>query len=234
MNFYIKVKESDHMATQNGKIEVDLNGEVFPNWQIFTYLAIINFLIAFLAKEFIFNREFYYTVFSDQMELTRIDKYVDIVERFSFWSLLFIPLFLFIRLATVAFILQIPLLLRYIEISFKYLFRWVMYASVFLTTGQVIHFLKIYFAVEKNLSKSIFQVQPVSLAAIVNPEEYTSDALVILNQFNLFDMLWVIVLYLGLLKTGKIKKMDAFLLVICVWIFMLSTQWALLFFLEKF
>lgn len=227
-------KKFDVMEKEYSQIDLELNDEIFPNWQIFTYLAIINFLIAFLAREFIFSRDFYHIIFSDQMELTRIDKYVDIVNRFSFWSLLFVPLFLFIRYATVAFIIQIPLLIRYIEISFKYLFRWVMYASVALTIGQLVHFLNIYIASRGRISKSLFKVQPLSLATIINPDEYASNAIVILNHFNLFDMFWGIVLYFGLLKTGKIKKLDAFILVLCVWTFLLGAQWAVLFFLEKF
>jgi hypothetical protein len=47
-------------------------------------------------------------------------------------------------------------------------------------------------------------------------------------------MLWGIALYIGLLKTGKIKKMDAFEVVLCIWTFLLAVQWAILFFLEKF
>jgi hypothetical protein len=213
--------------------ELEMNDEIFPNWQIFTYLAIINFLIAFLASEFIFTREFYYTIFSDQMELSRIDEHVDIISRFSFWSLLVFPLFLFIRYAVIAFIVQIPLLIMYIEISFKYLFRWVMYASIPLILGQGIHFLKIYFTTDDPLYKALFKIQPLSLATLINPDEYASNAIVILNQFNIFDMLWCIVLYIGLLKTGKIKKRDALLLVLCVWTFLLFMQWALLFLLER-
>jgi hypothetical protein len=68
---------------------------------------------------------------------------------------------------------------------------------------------------------------------MINPDEYTSTAITILNQFNLFDMFWGIILYIGLLKTGKIKRIDAFLLVLCVWTFLLTVQWAMLFFLEK-
>jgi len=222
------------MKIGNNLDEINFNDELFPNWQIFTYLAIINFLIAFLASQFIFTRNFYYTIFSDQMELTRIDKYVDIVNTFSFWSLLLLPLFLFIRYAFVAFILQIPLLLRYIEISFNYIFRWVMFASIVLTLGQVVHFLNIYFTPAENISRALFKIQPLSIATMINPEEYASNAISILNQFNLFDMLWGIVLYIGLLRTGKVKKMDAFLLVLYIWTFLLVVQWAVLFFLENF
>jgi hypothetical protein len=222
------------MVENNLIKDLGLEEEIFPNWQIFTYLAIINFLIAFLAREFIFTREYYYTIFSDQMELTRIDKYVDAVHRFSFWSLLIVPLFLFVRFATIAFILQLPLLIRYIEISFKYLFRWVMFASVAMTAGQIIHFINICITNREDLTKEIFNVQPLSLAMLVDPEKYASNAIMILNQFSFFDLIWGIVLYIGLLKTGKIKKMDAFILVVCVWIFLLVAQWSVIFFMEKF
>ena len=167
------------------------------------------------------------------MELSRIDKHVDIISRFSFWSLLVLPLFLFIRFTITAFIVQIPLLIRYIEISFKYLFRWVMFASVAISLGQGIHFLNIYFTSEEELSVALYKIQPLSLASLINPEEYASNAILILNQFNLFDIFWGIILYIGLLKTGKIKRKDAFLLVLCVWAFLLFIQWIVLFLLEK-
>jgi hypothetical protein len=221
------------MKKEKNLAEMNFNGEIFPNWQIFTYLTIINFLISFLASEFIYTRDFYYTIFSDQMELSRIDKYVDIIKRFSFWSLLLLPLFLLFRWVITALILQIPLLIRYIEISFKYIFRWVMFASVALTTGQIVYFIKVYLVSSENISEKLFKISPLSLATLINPKEYTSNAIMVLNQFNFFDLLWGIILYIGLLKTGKIKKMDAFLLILCVWVFLLFIQWAALFFLEK-
>jgi len=228
-----KGKKFKDMEKENHLIEVDLNGEIFPNWQIFTYLAIINFLMAFLASEFIYTRELYYAIFSDQMELARIDEHVDIISRFSFWSLLLLPLFLFVRYVMVAFIIQIPLLIKYIEISFKYLFRWVMFASVPITLGQGIQFLNIYLTIDEQISRDLFKIQPFSLANVVNPEEYASNAIVILNQFSPFEILWGIILYIGILKTGKIKKRDAFLLVLSVWTFLLFMQWAILFLLER-
>jgi hypothetical protein len=222
------------MKTKNKIEEINFNEELFPNWQIFIYLAIVNFLIAFMASQFIFTREFYYKIFSDQMELTRIDKYVDIIKRFSFWSLLLLPLFLYIRYVIVAFILQLPMLFRYIEISFKYIFRWVMLASIALTLEQVVHYLNIYFTSREHISETLFQIQPLSLAKIINPEEYASNSIVILNQFNMFDMLWGAILYIGLLKSAKIKKLDALFLVLSVWTFLLIVQWAVLFLLENF
>ena len=221
------------MKTKKKLEETNFNEELFPNWQIFVNLSIINFLLAFMASQFIFTREYYYTIFSDQIESTRIDKYVDIINRFSFWSMVLLPLFLLIRYLFVAFILQIPLLIRYIEISFKYIFRWVMFASIALMLGQVTHFLNIYLTPAENISSLLYKIQPLSLAATINPEEYDSNSIVILNHFNIFDLLWGSVLYLGLSKTGKIKKLDTFLLILCVWTLLLALQWAILFFVEN-
>jgi hypothetical protein len=222
------------MKNKKNQKETVFDEEFFPNWHIFIFLSIINFLIAFLASQFIFTRDFYYTIFSDKMELSRIDKYVDLVDRFSFYSLLLLPLFLFLKFSVIAFILQIPLLFRYIEISFRYLFRLVMLASLALTLGQVVHFLTIYLTSAKNVSASLFKILPLSLATCINPEEYSSNAIVILNQFSIFDILWGAVLYIGLIKTCKIKTLDAIILILCVWTFLLLVQWLVLFFLENF
>ena len=222
------------MNVEINQKEKYFNEEFFSNWHIFIYLSIINFFIAYLANQYIFSREFYYTIFSDQIELTRIDQYVDFVSRFSFWSLFLLPVFLFIRHTVVAFILQIPLLFMFIEISFKYLFRWVMLASVSLTMGQTIHLLNIYFTSAEKITPTLFKITPFSLATIINPREYASNAILILNHFSIFDILWGIILYIGLLKTSKLNRINTVILVLYVWIFFIFVELIIVFFLEIF
>lgn len=222
------------MNVEINHTEKYLNEKISPNGHIFIYLSIINFFIAYLADQYIFSREFYYTIFSDQMELTRIDQYVDLISRFSFWSLFLVPVFLFVRYTVVAFLLQIPLLFMFIEISFKYLFRWVMLASIFLTIGDTIHLLNIYFTSSENITPTQFMITPFSLATIINPQAYASLAILILNHFNLFDILWGITLYIGLLKTAKLNKINTVLLVAYVWIFFILVELIVVFFLENF
>lgn len=221
------------MIDQKKSSEININNELFPNWLIFLIIATVNFLVSLLANEYIFTRELYYSLFSDQMELIRIDKYVDLIKRFSFWSMLTIPLFLLLKYVLTTLLVQLPLLIKYTEISFKYLFRWVMLSSIALLAEQIIHFIKIYLTPETDISQTIFKLKPFSLAVLINSVDYPASTLTVLNQCSLFEIFWVLILYIGLLKTGKVKKSEAGVLLLFVWLTLLFLTWFVYFFIPK-
>jgi len=204
-----------------------------PNWQIFVFLSVLNFLITFWAHRLIFTKEIYYSLFSDQMEIVRIDEFIEVLERFSFLSMLLIPLVLLLKYIINTLILQLPLLLQNIEISFKKMFRFVMLASIMLTLGQLCQYIWIYFTPVETITKQLLTINPLSFAAVVGIEKFPPSSVYILNQFNLFEILWGLCIYYGLLSTNSIKKMDAAMLVFIVWLVVLFLQYALYFFFGK-
>lgn len=221
------------MIEQAESPEIDVNNELFPNWLIFLMLATMHFLVSLLANEYLFTRELYFSLFSDQTELIKIDKYVDLIKRFSFWSMLTIPLFLFLKYSITALLVQIPLLIKCTEISFRYLFRWVMFASIALLIGQMIHFTTIYFTPISDISQNLFKLKPYSLARLINSIDYPVSTLIVLNQCSLFEFAWLLILYIGLLKTGKISKSDAGRLLFYIWVTLMFLSWFFYFFIPK-
>ncbi len=204
-----------------------------PNWQIFAFLAVLNFLITFWAHRLIFTRDIYYSLLSDQMELTRIDEFVKVLDQFSFLSMLLIPLVLMLKYIIKTLLLQLPLLLRYIEISFKKMFRIVMLASIMLTLGQLVHYIWIYLTPVESITRELLTINPLSLAAIVGIENFPSSSVYVLNQCNIFEILWGLCIYFGLLSTNRIKKTDAGMLVFTIWTVLLFLQYAIYFFIGK-
>lgn len=213
--------------------DLSLDDILLPNWQIFMFLAIINFLISFWAHRLIFTKELYYALLSDQLELTRIDNFVDILKKYSFMGTLVIPIVLFLQYLVTGLLLQIPLLLNYIEIGFRKLFRIVMLSSVVLTAGQVVHFIRIYFTPLENVTEQSLMVKPLSMATLVQVSAYPPSSLYVLNQCNLFELLWVGCIFYGLLRTNHIKISDAALLSFVVWSMILFLHWMIYFFIGK-
>jgi len=204
-----------------------------PNWQIFAFLSVLNFLITFWAHKLIFTKEIYYSLLSDQMEIVRIDEFVEVLERFSFLSMLLIPLVLLLKYIINTLILQLPLLLRNIEIPFKKMFRIVMLGSIMLTLGQLIQYIWIYLTPVENITRELLTINPLSLAAVIGTENFSSSSVYVFNQFNLFEILWCLCIYIGLLSTNSIKKPDAAMLIFTVWTIVLFLQYALYFFVGK-
>jgi len=221
------------MIEQKGASEIDVTNELFPNWLIFLMLATIHFLVSLLANEYLFTRELYYSLFSEQADLIEIDEYVDLIKRFSFWSMITIPMFLLLKYSFITLLIQIPLLIKYTEISFRYLFRWVMFASVALLVGQMIHFITIYLYADNNISQKLFKLKPFSLGRLINSIDYPASTLIVLNQCSLFEFAWLLILYIGLLKTGKISKSDGGILLLYVWVTLIFLSWFFYFFIPK-
>ncbi len=219
------------MEDQSHLKYVSSNDEYFPNWQIFIFLAIINFMTSFLANEFVFTRDVYYHIFSEQIELGRIDKFIDKFNRFSVWSLLGIPLVMLIKYVIVTFFLQLPLLLRFIEIPFKYIFRIVMYASLALIMTRILHVLWIYWTPLNEIYGDLLKIKPLSVGSLINPNKYPESSIIVFNQFSIFELVWGFIVYCGFVNTGKIKKIDTALLVLSVWAVILFLQWIVYFFL---
>jgi hypothetical protein len=210
-----------------------IKNKIIPSWQIFISLVIFNLLITALANEFVYTRDFFYHLLSTQMESFRIDRYVDLIYRYSYWSLIMLPLILLIKFTFKAFVLQIPLLFQYIDISIYYLFRLVMLASLALSIGHIMHYVLIYNSITDTNLHSLLLTKPLSLANFFGTKNMTPSSLFILNQFNVFELLWVLIIIRGLLQTNKIRRYDIVLIVFSVWSFILILQWIIYFFMEN-
>jgi len=88
---------------------------LFETWQLYLLITVITILISFAFQKFIMTRDVYYTLYGKQMEDYRIDKYFNMTKRIQLWGYLATPLFIWLRIAFVAFLIQLPLMIKYIE-----------------------------------------------------------------------------------------------------------------------
>jgi hypothetical protein len=167
------------------------------------------------------------------MELTRIDTLIDVLKRYTFLGMLLIPAVLFIKYTINTLLLQLPMLLNFIEIRFGILYRLVMFSSTVLMLGQIVYFFRIYLSSPEHISRKLLIIKPLSVAALVDSDAYPPASLFILNQFNLFECLWIGCIFFGLLRTNSLKKLHAAMLAIFVWSIILFMNWAAYFFVGK-
>jgi len=208
-------------------------GTSLKNWHLFLVLVLANVLIAFLYQEHIMTKDIFYALFSDQVETNRIDKFFDVTQRISIWGYLLTPVVLLIKFSFVALLLQFPLTIKFIDIPFKRLFRIMMLAAIPLLIGTMARYLWLLSLPVEQITKSVLQVTPLSLSSLIDYTKYTESSITILNNFSIYEIVWCLMVYLGLSKTEKLKKYDAAMLVIGVWTFLLVFQWALMAYLTK-
>ena len=118
---------------------------LIETWQLYLIITVVTIIISFAFQKFIMTRDVYYTLYGKQMEDYRIDEYFNMAKRIQLWGYLVTPLFIWLRIAFVAFLVQLPLMIKYIEIPFKQIFRIAAFALLILISVNVFRFFYLYF-----------------------------------------------------------------------------------------
>lgn len=205
---------------------------LIETWQLYLIITVVTIIISFAFQKFIMTRDVYYTLYGKQMEDYRIDEYFNMAKRIQLWGYLVTPLFIWLRIAFVAFLVQLPLMIKYIEIPFKQIFRIAAFALLILISVNVFRFFYLYFLHAGSITAESLTYTPFTITNILNKENYSDMAFAFLNKINMFEFLWVYVTYRGLHKTGKIEKIDALLVSTGVWAGILILTFASSLFLQ--
>lgn len=152
------------------------------------------------------------------MEEYRIDDLLRVIEKFQIWGYIATPLFIWLRLAFVAFLIQLPFMIKYIEIPFNDIFRIVAFAYLVLLSADAVRFFYLFFLSKESITADALMMTPLSITNLLNRNNYSDIAYTFLSRINAFELIWGYVIYRGLYRTGKINKIDSLLVVISVWI----------------
>jgi hypothetical protein len=202
-------------------------------WQLFIVLTVINIVVLFILNKFVLTRDVYYSLLSSRMEISRIDDYFNFINKFKIWGYLFTPLLLWLKISVVALLIQLPLMVKFIEIPFKQIFRIVAWANVsmiILAIAQIIYLLNIP---ASQFSQNTLSFIPLSLMNLINNLHFTAAAKGFINSINVFELIWLSIIYKGLSNTGKLEKIDSAILASGVWIGIAIFNFALLTYLNK-
>jgi len=202
-------------------------------WQLFLLITLAVWINTWILQNFVMTRDVYHNLLAEKLEISRIDDYFNYVRKISMISYALTPLVLWIQLAFVTLLLQFPLVLKFIDVSFKKIFRIAAFAQISLIVMAIIKTVWLLHFKPSQITAKTLSFTPFSITNLLDVNLYPKSALQILNNFNLFAVIWCIILIKGISDTGKIKKSDSVLLVLGVWAFILIFQWALLTYFTK-
>lgn len=204
---------------------------LIETWQLYLIITISSVLLSFAFQKFIMTREVYYTLYGSQLEDYRIDETINFIQKFQIWGYVATPLIVWLRIAFVAFLIQLPLILKFDEIPFREIFRTASFAFLVIISLDMMRFFYLYFLPPQSITAETLTFIPLSITNLLNKENYSALAISVLSKINLFELVWGYVIYRGLYKTGKLEKIDAALIVFGVWIGIMVLSVALVFFM---
>ncbi|MBN2031386.1 hypothetical protein JW824_14225 [bacterium] len=205
----------------------------FKTWHLFVILLLVAWLNTWIFQNHIMTREVYYNLYSEQLEIRRIDNLIKFFQIFSIWSYITAPLILWIQITFITLLIQFPLILKIIDIPFKQIFRIVTFAFIPLTVMMLVRSLWLLRFEPDQINEYTLTFIPLALTNLINVTSYPKAVLGLLGNINIFSLIYCVIIYNGLFSTGKLKKDDAALLVFAIMTLLLVFQWALVSYLTK-
>lgn len=145
----------------------------------------------------------------------------------SDWGYIIIASITILRLTILTSIFQIPLLLQGHDIGFRKMFSVQVKAAFVMTAAEFVRIIRIVYEGFSIKSFAVIQNTPFGILDLLQADFYSQASIRFLNQFNLFELIWCITVYLGLTRIKKICHLDAFLMVISVWSLITLLYWGI-------
>lgn len=217
---------------ENQVEEQEDNKQVLKGWHLYIIITLVSVLSAVVFDKFILSRQLYAELYAKNMEEFKIDIYYNFMRKLNFLTIIFIPLFLWIKLVSCTLLFKLPLMVKGIIIPFKDIYRVMLIATFSLLLSNLINITWIYFTPISKMTQETFLLAPLSITYFLDPARYSTEAFALLNKINIFEILWIYLVYLGFCKTKKLDKTDAFILALSYWIFIEILNFALGFYLR--
>jgi hypothetical protein len=216
-------------------VENSIEKEEFKikNWQLFLFVTLVSLILTLLNDKFIMTKNVYNIMLSDKMESNRIDDYYEMIKRFSIYTYLAIPLILWLKITFIALLLQTPLMLKGIEVTFKETFRVSVFANLSLILMSAIRYFILFFTPRINYTNDLLTAIPGAVTNYISKESYSPVAYSFLSNFNIYEILWILIVFYGIAKLNKISRQDSFILAFSIWLGLTIFQISLVFYFNK-
>jgi hypothetical protein len=145
--------------------------------EVFLLLVLGTYINTWILQNYVMTRELYYNLLAERLEIYRIDKYFEYVQKISFLTYIFIPLALLLKIIFTTLFIQFPLVFKFIDIPFRKLFRIVILAQFSVLVMEVIKTIRLLRLPLSKITEGALAVVPFSLTDLLNPAFYPESAL---------------------------------------------------------
>jgi hypothetical protein len=196
-------------------------------WYIIALIMLFYVFHAFLMETYVMTDEHLRAILIEQIEPQRAEIYIDRYRSFSKWMILLTPLHLCIRLVFITFWIQAPFLIQDPDLTFASCLRkvaWAQFAQVGKLAAQTVRMLG---ANSSTRNAYDFTSIPFSLSSVFASGSGYRQIPALFSNFNIFELLWVIMISEGLHALGRLKRKQIYPIVIILWSALLLLQWSL-------
>jgi hypothetical protein len=203
------------------------------NWHLFFFITLFYLIITLINDKFIMTREVYGLLLSDKIESNRIDDYYEMLKRFSMYTYLVLPLITWLKITFIALLLQTPLMLKSIEVSFKETFRIAALANIPYILLGFVKLVILFLTPKSDYTSALLNSTPGSITNLISRGSYSPVAYSFLNNINIYEVLWILIVFYGLTKLKRMDRTDSFIIAFSIWLGLTLFQFCLVLYFNK-
>ncbi len=203
------------------------NPNKVKNWQVLIFMLMLNELLLLLVYE-TFDSRLVIGGFSHMSENSAdLELYKNPGRIIYNYALIFLPLIICLKYILLGLFLQMPFILQSRKMAFRKSLRVAMVASISQILLGVARFQ--YYLNEDldHASSGDLHKIPLSIASLFETTSLNQTMFFLINQFNVFEILWCFLIYKGLLYYQKGGSAQLKLLVPLIWLTLLFIQFLL-------
>lgn len=160
-------------------------------------------ILNILTDHLIFNDNFFYRTFSDQMSIQNIDQLLSFTEKIWWFNYLFQPIYVLLKALFVVLCITTYSILNDIEFSLKNFFKLAVFAEVIFIVSHSIYFFNLYINRTTLTLETVANYFPLSLLSFYGVENVVSWLHYPIQSLNLFEVLYVLFISWLLSKQWK-------------------------------
>jgi hypothetical protein len=167
-------------------------------WWVFAGICSIYLFFNWWLQTQVFTDQVYYYSLGGRVSAEKLASFLDAQHRMSFLSYVFVPVVLVVRMTVIAFCLLTGLLLTSRKLSFKAIFKIVLFAESAFAAGVLLRLLLLAFSKGIESLAQFETFAPLSLYSLVHPSSVPAWLTYPLQTLDLFQVAYCLLLAAGL------------------------------------
>ncbi|MFC1639557.1 hypothetical protein ACFL3B_02185 [Gemmatimonadota bacterium] len=197
-------------ATDNHPDSTDSNQYPVKTIYVFGLLTILSTMLVWANNEFVMTKEIFRALAGNTQNSFRVDMQYETVRRMNDWGYVFAPVQTTLRIGFVALIVQMTCLLGGKEIPFGRIFRISAIAFGATLFGSLLQIFWIVRQPVTAITQASLGIVPDSMAAWLSTTSAAPSLLyLLLSRVSITSLLWMLLLYWGLLETNRLRWFGA-------------------------
>lgn len=169
----------------------------------FIVLCLLILFNGFMMREMIMTEDLFYRTYGEQVATERIESYLEMRDKFKWLAYALIPIVLLIKLSLVSVCINVGTLSFGEKTGFVKIFKVVLIAEIVFITATLVRTFYLMLFVDIEVIPDIQQFYPLSVANILNPADFPGWLSYPLLTANLFEVIYILVLSVGMVHVLK-------------------------------